>query len=94
MAGSSVTSAAPFHFDGHQKNSSSNRGGAGKAGAAENEKTKIKFYSAAVNIKLGLPPQHPGKDILISDLYEKFKTMNIPNEDWNNFLKKEFGLMN
>ena len=70
---------------------SSTRGSGGKSSTSENEKNKIKFYSAAVNIKLGLPPNHPGKDVLISDLYEKYKTSSNPNEDWNVFLKREFG---
>jgi len=84
-AGTSVTSAMPFNFESTLAYKSA-------AENAENEKMKIKFYSTAVNLKLTLPPNHPGKDILISDLYEKLKNEKVPPEEWNNFLKKEFGM--
>jgi len=85
VTGSSITSAAPLNFEGAYpvKSSSEN---------AEAEKLKVKFYSTAVNLKLGLPPAHPGKDIAISDLYEKAKTQKLLEGDWVSFLKKEFGI--
>ncbi len=85
-AGTSVTSAAPFQFENNLANKSSTEN-------AENEKNKIKFYSIAVNIKLTLPTNHPGKDVLISDLFEKSREQKVIQAEWENFLKKEFGIL-
>ena len=54
---------------------------------ARSENKKIKFYSAAVNSKLSLSASHPGKDVLISDLYEECLRQNIPEEQWDKFIK-------
>jgi hypothetical protein len=85
ITGSSVTSAAPLNFENNYHNRSSSEN-------AESERLKVKFYSTAVNLKLGLQQNHPGKDVLISDLYEKAKTQKVSEFEWTNFLKKEFGI--
>ena len=59
--------------------------------AARAENNKVKFYSTAVNIKLMLPANHSGKDVLISDLYEECLTQKLPENEWENFIKKKVG---
>lgn len=59
---------------------------------AKSESKKIKFYSMAVNNKLLLPSSHPGKDILISDLYDDCLSQKVPEDKWEHFIKVKLGL--
>jgi len=53
------------------------------------EELKRLFYSEAVSVKLNLPPRHPGRDVLISDLYNEAMHRKIVKNDWLQFLKKK-----
>lgn len=48
---------------------------------------KMKFYSIAVNYRIDLPQEHPGKNISIADLYNEAMEQNMPENNWNGFLK-------
>lgn len=51
------------------------------------------FYTEAVNIKISLPPNHPGQNYLISDLYDQCMRQNIPKEEYGTFLKRQYNAM-
>jgi len=56
------------------------------------EANKRQFYAEAVNFKLNLPPNHAGRDILISDLYEDCCKAGVKLEDWGTFIRSRFQL--
>ena len=53
----------------------------------ENERNKREFYSEAVRIKLSLPNNHKGREIVISELYDECIAMKIERNQWENFIK-------
>lgn len=50
---------------------------------------KKDFYKIAVNMKLNLPHNHPGKNILLQDAYEKVLRLKVPKSNWNRFIWEE-----
>ncbi|KAM3127174.1 hypothetical protein pb186bvf_020729 [Paramecium bursaria] len=54
-----------------------------------NEELKKKFYSLAVQIKLYLPYNHPGKNVLLQDLYNKAIQQKVPQYQWEQFISSE-----
>ncbi|CAD8155878.1 unnamed protein product [Paramecium pentaurelia] len=50
---------------------------------------KKKFYQLVVNRKLELPFNHPNKDILLSELYEKSLKLGIKKCEWQQFIVNE-----
>ena len=79
---SSVKSVRPLLFD-------RTIGYKTAAGSSRTESQKIKFYSVAVNMKINLPPEHPAKEVRISDLYDDCMNSNIPESEWNNYLRRQ-----
>ena len=64
-----------------------------KGGEAEREAQRRYFYTEAVNIKLTLPANHPGKNLLISELYDQCVAENIAEENYVLFIKKQYGIL-
>ena len=58
----------------------------------DRESKRRYFYTEAVNIKLTLPPNHPGRDYLISELYEECIASNIPRDGYVSFIKEKYGI--
>lgn len=52
------------------------------------EELKRLFYSEAVSVKLNLPPSHPGRDVLISDLYNEAMLKKINKNEWEKFIQQ------
>jgi len=80
---SSVSNAKPLRFErssGYKSNT--------EAGKLHNQ--KMKFYSAAVNIRLDLPPGHPGREFDIGRMYNESLEKNVAENEWNSFLKSKF----
>ncbi|CAD8077980.1 unnamed protein product [Paramecium sonneborni] len=50
---------------------------------------KRKFFALVVNRKLELPFNHPNKDLLLCDLYEKALKLGIKKSDWQQFIANE-----
>ncbi|CAD8077257.1 unnamed protein product [Paramecium sonneborni] len=50
---------------------------------------KKKLFSLIVNRKLQLPINHPSKNILLCDLYEKVQQLGIQQSDWQQFIINE-----
>ncbi|CAD8164283.1 unnamed protein product [Paramecium octaurelia] len=50
---------------------------------------KKKFYQLVVSRKLDMPFNHPNKDILLSELYEKALKLGIKKCEWQHFIANE-----
>ncbi|CAK62752.1 unnamed protein product (macronuclear) [Paramecium tetraurelia] len=50
---------------------------------------KKAFYQLAVQIKLNLPHNHPGKNLLLQDAYEKAVNLKVPKVGWEMFIIEE-----
>ena len=57
---------------------------------SECEDGKREFYTMAVNMKLALPSNHPGREYMISDLYDECVALNVQKEQWAMFLRTKF----
>ncbi|CAD8209241.1 unnamed protein product [Paramecium pentaurelia] len=55
----------------------------------QNEDYKKAFYQLAVQIKLNLPHNHPGKNLLLQDAYEKAVSLKVPKNGWEMFIIEE-----
>ncbi|CAD8111742.1 unnamed protein product [Paramecium sonneborni] len=55
----------------------------------QNEDQKKAFYQLAVQIKLNLPHNHPGKNLLLQDAYEKAVSLKVPKIGWEKFIIEE-----
>lgn len=54
------------------------------------QELKKEFFSLAVQIKLNLPHNHPGKKMMLQDAYERAQELGIPKATWQKFLWEEF----
>ncbi|CAD8185486.1 unnamed protein product [Paramecium octaurelia] len=55
----------------------------------QNEDQKKAFYQLAVQIKLNLPHNHPGKNLLLQDAYEKAVSLKVSRNGWEKFIIEE-----
>ncbi|CAD8100912.1 unnamed protein product [Paramecium primaurelia] len=55
----------------------------------QNEDQKKAFYQLAVQIKLNLPHNHPGKNLLLQDAYEKAVSLKVSRNVWEKFIIEE-----
>ncbi|CAK82592.1 unnamed protein product (macronuclear) [Paramecium tetraurelia] len=50
---------------------------------------KKRFFQLVVNRKLELPFNHPNKDVMLNELYDKAIKMGIKKSDWQQFIVNE-----
>jgi hypothetical protein len=55
------------------------------------ESLKKLFYSKCLIVKLSFNSRHPAQYIQINELYEKAVRGDVPVNNWENFIKDEFG---
>ena len=53
------------------------------------EEVKNYFFTEAVNLKFALPPNHPNRKILISDLFEEAMTKKVRIEEFKKFIQNK-----
>ena len=81
--GSSVSNTKPLRFD-------RSSGYKAKSEAGKTHNQKMKFYSEAVNIRLDLPPGHPGRELDIGQIYNECLEKGVAETEWKNFLNSKF----
>ena len=54
------------------------------------ENSKREFYAEAVRIKLSLPRNHPGRDLLISNLFDETIQKKIKRDLWKDFIQEKY----
>lgn len=63
-----------------------------KGADTDREALRRYFYTEAVNYKLTLPANHPGRNLLISELYDQCAAQNIQKEDYVKFIKQQYAM--
>ena len=53
------------------------------------ENSKREFYAEAVRIKLSLARNHPGGDLLISNLFDETIQKKIKRDLWKDFIQEK-----